>query len=71
MQPQIGTRAFVADVVFLDGSKRRIDYDVAAFSDHAVIFYWNNAQDGTAINLAAVQTVDMTKVVQPATEVRQ
>lgn len=64
MTARLSPRAFIADVSFIDGSKRSIDYDGCQFTSTGVMF---DTGDGTCtwVNLATIQSLDTMKAAEP------
>lgn len=64
MSTRLSPRAFIADISFLDGSKRSIDYNACQFTSSGVMF---DTGEGTCtwVNLTTVQSLDTMKAAEP------
>lgn len=67
MSIRISTHKYIADIVFLDGKQRTIDYDGCGVTGAGMLlFHSDDNSPYLMVNPASVQTIDITASAQPA-----
>ena len=66
---QISNQPYIADVLFKDGTKRKIEFTTSSMLGLFVIFK-SAASDETYVNADTVQTMDVAPSAQPVGQVQ-